>query len=121
MEDVYKYLCESYENGDALLRNGDLVAEILQLVHHEDEFVRAEFAKALVNDAPDQVAMRLLLDLWADREWCVRIEAIDSLSEFPYKESFYALKSGCDDEDELIRAYAVYGLCIVAKKLGGLV
>lgn len=119
MEEVYEFLCNAYENGDALLRNGNRAEEIFQLVHHDDEFVRADLAKALVNDAPDRVAMKLLLGLCTDSEWCVRIEAIDSLSEFPYEESFYALKNGCNDDDELIRAYAIYGLCIVAEELGG--
>lgn len=119
MDKVYEYLYDAYENGRALLDGEKYVEEISQLVHHSNEFVRADLAKALVNDAPDRVAMKLLLDLCTDSEWCVRIEAIDSLSEFPYEESFYALESGCNDDDELIRAYAIYGLCIVAQELGG--
>lgn len=118
MKDIYEYLYNSYDKGNAILPDIN-IEEADKLLNHEDEFVRSAFAKALVNDAPDKDAMRLLIKLCTDKDWCVRIEAIDSLSEFPYKESFDTLANVCIESDEMIRSYAIYGLCIVSKKLGG--
>ena len=55
MDKVYEYLYDAYENGRALLDGEKYVEEISQLVHHSNEFVRADLAKALVNDACQRI------------------------------------------------------------------
>lgn len=87
--------------------------EICALVHSTLPEIREWTAKALVNDTSSDVALSALCELAADGNPDVRVEAVDTLSAFVCHDSFSALCNAIDDEDELVRAYASYGIGFV--------
>lgn len=85
------------------------------LVHDESVDIRLWLAKAMVNYNIDNDAVSMLSELSRDSEVCVRLEAVDSLSQFCCQESLDSLCCATNDDDELIRAYAAFGIARVGK------
>ena len=83
----------------------------------KDYLVRSDLAKALVYDTESKVSLNILCKLAKDKDALVRVEAIDSLSEFCCERSYYAMKSALTDSDNLVRKYASFGLAWIGKNL----
>lgn len=88
-----------------------------KLAKHNDDLVRGYLAKALVYDTESSVALDVLCKLSKDKEPLVRVEAVDSLSEFCCVKSYKVLKNALYDLDYLVRTYALFGIAYIGKKL----
>jgi len=88
-----------------------------KLAKCKDDCVRSDLAKTLVYDADSNVALDILCKLAKDKDELVRVEAIDSLSEYCCEKSYKALKNALGDSDYLVRKYALFGISYVGKEL----
>ena len=88
-----------------------------KLAKHKDSFVRSDLAKALVYDTKSSVALDILCKLSKDKDSLVRVEAVDSLSEYFCEKSYKALKNALYDPDDLVRKYALFGIAYTGRKL----
>ena len=91
--------------------------EMERCVQHSNDEIRAWTAKALVNDISKEETVDYLCRLAVDNNPSVRVEAVDSLSEFTHLQSYHALKHAVSDSDYLVRAYAAFGVAYVGKSL----
>lgn len=91
--------------------------EIHELVCHIDPELRGLMAKALMFDTMGSNTVKYLSQLSEDNDVIVRLEAVDSLGAYICQESFMALRKALCDEDELIRAYAAYGMASIGRIL----
>lgn len=116
---VNKYsilLLDTYEKGLALSDNYSPYM-MWKLAKHKDDSVRSDLAKALVNDTESSVALDILCKLSKDKEALVRLEAVDSLSEYCCEKSYKTLKNALCDTDYLVKKYALFGVAYVGEKL----
>ena len=88
-----------------------------KLAKHNDDSVRGYLAKALVYDTESSVALDVLCKLSKDKEPLVRVEAVDSLSEFCCDKSYKVLKNALYDMDYLVRKYALFGISYIGAKI----
>lgn len=101
-----------------VVRTGNSLSKCLSttkidaLVRHESSEVRLWTAKALINENNAQTVSWLCI-LSVDKNTEVRLEAVDSLSTFVCEQSYSALVSALRDSDELVRAFAAYGVALV--------
>lgn len=79
--------------------------------------VRASVAKALIWDAGNPSAEMILHLLVKDSDNLVRIEALDSLSQFPSIAIYKIFRNSIFDENEVIQSYAIMGLGEVGSKV----
>ena len=113
---IEKIISNCYHNGiplSCILRN----EEIERLSENEDSDIRMCLAKALAFDDTNSSSVSILSRLAEDMDVFVRIEAVDSLSVHICKTSYLTLCSAIEDTDELVRAYAIYGIALIGKKL----
>ncbi|MBE6937409.1 MAG: hypothetical protein E7460_02485 [Ruminococcaceae bacterium] len=89
--------------------------EIDRLVSDPDGQIRAWLAKALVSDFGNPDSLKYLCRLASDPESDVRVEAIDSLSEYICEDSLRVLTGALNDPDSLVRGYAAFGVSNVGK------
>jgi HEAT repeat protein len=86
-----------------------------ELARSGSEEIRIWLARALVNHEVSEDVVTMLYYLSQDLDPLVRCEAVDSLSAFPCHSSFNALCEALQDDDEMVRAYAAFGLAFVGK------
>ena len=91
--------------------------EIGNLINNPSSEIREWLSKAFVNDVTSPVALSALCKLAIDEDVNVRLEAIDSLSAFICHDGFETLCGAMDDDDDLVRAYAAYGIGFVGKTI----
>lgn len=115
-EKIVDMLIESYDIGRSLSSCLD-VNFLNYLASCDLDDIRIWLAKALINDDSESVAVQLLCELSQDKEPLVRAEAVDSLRVFVCQESFHALRVAIRDSDELVRAYAVFGIAMVGETI----
>lgn len=115
-ERILKVLMKSYDEAKPLSESLD-VEMINSLSDSDSTEVRAWLARALAYQNSDTQAVALLCKLSQDIESSVRVEAVDSISEFATIESFDMLCRAAVDEDELVRAYAAFGIAYVGKRI----
>lgn len=119
MEDathILDILMKSYDEATPLSESLN-VEMINSLSNSDSSEIRAWLARALVYHNSDSQAVALLCKLSQDIASSVRVEAIDSLSGFTTQESFDTLCQASEDEDELVRAYAAFGIAYIGRKL----
>ena len=109
-----KMLIDCYENEISLISICNQ-EELIKLVNSHDIEVRAWIAKAFAIDSENDIAFSYLQQLAGDPDASVRVEAIDSLSEFICTESFNVLTSALYDPDYLVRSYAAFGVAYVGR------
>lgn len=104
---------------DTLIRAYDTQTPLHHLMHdtviesllmHHDPQLRSWLAKALVFDSGYPAAAQWLCLLARDGNADVRVEAVDSLSEFPCPRTHEVLRAALTDPDLHVRAYAAFGL-----------
>lgn len=115
-DDVVDLLYSHYMRGTRISKTMN-DEEIAQLLNSPNDEVRGQLAKLLVREAPSSYAVGLLCQLAQDDDATVRVEAIDSLSGFPCQESYCMLCHALEDEDELVRAYAAFGVASVGRHI----
>lgn len=89
--------------------------EIWRMSQAKNSEIRCWVAKALSVDAEKTDVCEVLCFLSKDSDTLVRIEAIDSLSNSISYKAYQCLLSAASDSDELVRAYAAYGLACVGQ------
>lgn len=89
--------------------------EIWRMSQSKNPEIRCWIAKALSVDAEKTDACEVLCSLSKDSDVLVRIEAVDSLSNSISYKAYQCLISAASDSDELVRAYAAYGLARVGQ------
>ena len=89
--------------------------EVYRISQSENPEIRCWVAKALSLDDDNAIACSILCFLSNDDDFLVRIEAVDSLSNFIHHQAYQCLLSAASDSDELVRAYAAYGIACVGK------
>lgn len=111
---IIEILVNSYEKQEPLSVN--LTENILlSLSENSSAEVRSWFAKSLVYHDSHEFAVRELCKLARDKNALVRVEAVDSLSFYVTQESFETMCMSLNDEDELVRAYAAFGLAVIGR------
>ena len=90
---------------------------LLELADSDSLEVRVCLAKALVNQPVDSNTVELLVKLTKDPSPNVRVEAVDTLGAFPTKASYDRLCVCLNDSDQLVRAYASFGVAVVGKEI----
>lgn len=93
------------------------IYRLWKFARNKDASIRSDLAKALVFDSESEAALEILCKLAKDTDELVRVEAIDSLSEFIYEKSYVTMKKALLDSDYLVRKYAALGLAWVGKEL----
>lgn len=95
---------------DALCLSEDEIDFILQLTNDSDPDVRIRSAQLLAQ-VPSHIAQPVLLALLQDGDDLVRVNACDSLSNCPTRESLVSLKRiAKQDRIYLVRGYAVISI-----------
>ena len=89
--------------------------EIGELCRSESAELRCWVAKALSIDNKSSVGCAILCTMSNDSDPMVRVEAVDSLSNYVNHESYQCLRISAADPDGLVRAYAAYGLAVVGQ------
>lgn len=118
-DDVIEMLMKCHANGYSLVSQYDK-SNLDRLVNSSDSEVRAWTAKALVADSDNSIALYYLRQLANDPDSNVRVEAIDSLSEYHNTESLQVLSAALSDSDYLVRGYAAFGVAYVGSHLSPL-
>lgn len=114
--DVLDLLIHSYNAGQS--PSSYLSTQVISsIITCDSDDIRQWLAKALINHNSNSFAVPLLCKLAQDSQSFVRIEAVDTLSSFICQESFNALCLAVNDNDELVRAYAAYGIAAVGKEI----
>ena len=90
---------------------------IWKMAKSQDSTVRGYLAKALVYDTGSVCAVDVLCKLAKDKDSLVRVEAIDSLSEFCCEKSYHVFENAVNDPDVLVRKYATFGLAWLGRSL----
>ena len=90
---------------------------LLELADSDSLEVRVCLAKALVNQPVDTNTVELLVKLTKDPSPNVRVEAVDTLGAFPTKASYDRLCVCLNDSNQLVRAYASFGVAVVGKEI----
>ena len=116
VEQILDVLMKSYDEAKPLSESLN-VEMIDSLSNNDSAEIRAWLARALVYHNSDAQTVALLCKLSQDAASSVRVEAVDSLSGFATQESFEMLCQASVDEDELVRAYAAFGIAYVGKKI----
>lgn len=83
------------------------------LVSNESIDIRIWLAKALVYGKNCEYAVEMLHELSQDKDASVRVEAIDSLSNFVCRTSFEVFCNTINDQNTLVRAYSAFGVALV--------
>lgn len=109
-------IIECYYRQDALSTYFN-VSDLWDFAVSDDEEVRMWLAKALAFEQSNLQTVGLLSMLSLDADAMVRVEAVDSISNFPWPQSYAIVKNALDDNEELVRAYAVYGTASLGNKL----
>ncbi|MBE6981494.1 MAG: HEAT repeat domain-containing protein [Ruminococcaceae bacterium] len=110
-ERVELFLLQCFRNGITPFRYFS-VHFLEGLIKSSTEELRSVLAKSLA--CGDTRAVSLLIELSKDEDEFVRLEAIDSLSNFPCEESYLAFCDGVKDESDLVRAYSFWGLSVAS-------
>lgn len=109
-------LIQSYNEARSLSES--LSIEMINCLCDSDSVeIRASLARTLVYHNSDTQAIALLCKLSQDVAASVRVEAVDSLSNFINSESFDILCRASTDKDYLVRAYAAFGIAYVGKRI----
>ena len=115
-ERILQVLIKSYDEAKSL--NELLSVEVIDSLSNSNSTeIRCWLACSLAYHNSDTQAVALLRKLSQDTDSSVRVEAVDSLSGFATQESFDMLCQASVDEDELVRAYAAFGIAYVGKKI----
>lgn len=114
--DILDLLIQSYNAGQSptFFLSTKLISSIVAC---DSDDIRQWLAKALINHNSNCFAVPLLCQLARDSQSFVRIEAVDTLGSFVCQESFNALCLAVNDDDELVRAYAAFGIAAVGKQI----
>lgn len=114
--DTLNLLIQSYNVGQS--PTSYLSTEcISSIVTCDSDDIRQWLAKALINHKSNSFAVPLLCQLAQDSQSYVRVEAVDTLGSFICQESFNALCLAVNDDDELVRTYAAFGIAAVGKEI----
>ena len=113
---VIAAISECYDRQEALSNHFEAI-DLWDFAASEDDEVRVWLAKAMAFEQSSLQTVGLLSMLSLDADAIVRVEAVDSISNFPCPQSYAIVKNALDDEDELVRAYAVYGTASLGNKL----
>lgn len=105
-----------YDRQEALDQHFD-TKQLWDFINCGDSELRAWIAKALVFNQASLQTLGLLSILSLDTDATVRVEAVDSLCNFPWPQSYLMIKRALSDDDELVRAYAAYGTALLGNKL----
>ena len=105
-----------FDRQEALSQHFD-ASKLWELVAGDDDEIKSWLARALVFDQENMQTLGLLSLLSLDPDAAVRVEAVDSLGNFSWPQSYFLLKRALYDGDELVRAYAAYGVAVVGNKL----
>lgn len=89
--------------------------EIGELSRSESAELQCWVAKALSIDNESRVGCAILCAMSNDSDPMVRVEAVDSLSNYVSHESYRCLCISAADPDDLVRAYAAYGVAVVGQ------
>lgn len=113
---ILDFLINAYTNEIPLsnVLNADIIRAFCG---NADPEIRSWTAKAFVLDKPTDFIIACLLELANDYEESVRVEAVDSLSNFCTNSSFNCLCAAIEDESPLVRAYAAFGVAYVGREL----
>jgi HEAT repeat protein len=115
LDPIWESIADCY-NTQTPLTKKYTCGQILNFTEHPSSEVRVWTAKALAYEEQSTPIIEMLCKLSTDSDEDVRIEAIDSLSNFTDPRSFDALCHALGDPWELIRAYAAYGVAVVGKE-----
>lgn len=116
VDQILDILMKSYNEAKPLSES--LNDEMINSLSDSDSAeTRAWLARALAHQNSDAQTVALLCKLSQDIAASVRVEAVDSLSGFATQECFDILCQASVDEDELVRAYAAFGIAYVGKKI----
>lgn len=113
--DILSKILQCYDNQTPLFQVFSY-NEVLRISCDDNSELRAAIAQVLVWDAPDSYAEKILHCLSSDFDELVRLQAIDSLSEYPSLKSYHIMKNALHEQDELIRAYAAFGMGMLGKQ-----
>lgn len=111
LERVESFLLECFKKGISPLRYFS-IEYLGDLIQSDSEELRSTLAKSLCYG--DTRAVPLLVGLSRDEEELVRLEAIDSLINYPCEESYLTFCNGTNDESDLVRAYSFWGLSVAS-------
>ncbi len=113
--DTLAKILQCYDNQTPLLQVFSY-NEVLCVACSDNSELRAVVAQALVWDAPNSRAENILHCLFSDSDVLVRLQAIDSLSEYPSLKAYHIMKNALYERDDLIRAYAAFGIGMLGKQ-----
>ena len=91
--------------------------EIWIMSQSNNSETRCWVAKALSMDIERMDACEILCFLSKDSDALVRVEAVDSLSNYVQHDAYQCLLSAAYDPDELVRAYAAYGIACISSRV----
>ncbi|MBQ7915353.1 MAG: HEAT repeat domain-containing protein [Firmicutes bacterium] len=103
-------MLEYMDKSEDVVVDETVMGWINTLVKAKREDIRADLAKILVSYEGECVE-QALLKLATDKKYSVRLEAIDSLSNFPSDSTYQTLMQYAEDKDWLTRGYALWGIC----------
>jgi len=89
--------------------------KIRELSRSESAELRCWIAKALSKDSKNNVACSILCTMTVDSDPTVRVEAVDSLSNYINQDAYRCLCISASDPDDYVRAYAAYGIAVVGE------